>query len=100
MNRLVQPELLDELPAHDPRAVRSRQDLHRVNAWMGNHLLLARAVRQALPQQLPRRILEIGAGDGRFLVSVARRLSPAWTEVSAVLLDRQQIGRASCRERV
>ncbi len=44
MNRIVKPELLDELPPADPRAVRSRRDLRRVNAWMRNHAIMARAL--------------------------------------------------------
>ena len=41
MNRIVQPELLDELPPDDPRAMRSRRDLRRINAWMRNHAIMA-----------------------------------------------------------
>jgi len=91
MDRNVEPELLDELPADDARAVRSRKDLRRVNAWMGNHRVMARALRVAFPQQPPGRMIEIGAGDGNFLLGVARRLSPAWKGVSAELLDRQDL---------
>ncbi len=39
--RRVQPEWLDELPADDPRARRSRRDLARINALMGNAALVA-----------------------------------------------------------
>ena len=45
MERSLQAELLDELPANDPRAVGSRHDLRRINALMGNARLMARAVR-------------------------------------------------------
>jgi SAM-dependent methyltransferase len=95
MKRLVQPEWLDELPAADPRAIRSRGDLRRVNAWMGNAAIIARALRQAFPRQAPRRLVEIGAGDGQFLLSVARRFRagsaarpPDGRSCSAVLVDR------------
>ena len=48
MKRIVQPELLDALPPDDPRAVRSRRDLRRVNAWMRNHTIMApRAAKQS-----------------------------------------------------
>jgi len=33
MNRLVEPEILDELAWDDPEAVRSRRDLRLVNGW-------------------------------------------------------------------
>ena len=36
MNRRLERELLDDLPVSDARAIRSRQDLRRVNLWMGN----------------------------------------------------------------
>ncbi len=50
MKRRVTGELLDELPPADPRAVRSREDLLRVNGWMGNQGIMARALRLvALP---------------------------------------------------
>jgi hypothetical protein len=35
--------------------------------------------------------VELGAGDGRFLLRVARRLSPDWKGSSAMLLDRQHV---------
>src|SRR5436190_16442240 len=47
MQRHVEPELLDELPANDPRALRSRKDLERVNAWMGHSRIMARQLRWA-----------------------------------------------------
>ncbi len=36
MRRVVEPELLDELPPSDPQAVRSRGDLRRLNFLMGH----------------------------------------------------------------
>jgi hypothetical protein len=44
VKRLVQPEILDTLPPDDPRALRSRRDLRRVNAWMGNDAIMAQAL--------------------------------------------------------
>jgi hypothetical protein len=91
MNRLVQPELLDELPPDDPRAMRSRRDLRRVNAWMRNHAIMARALQNNLNGHEPKQITELGAGDGNFLLRVAEVLSPRWPDVRATLLDRQKI---------
>jgi hypothetical protein len=88
MERLVEPELLDELPARDPRALRSRRDLRRVNAWMGHPRLLARALREGANGRNPCRIVELGAGDGHFLLSVARRLKKHWPNADATLVDR------------
>ncbi len=60
--RVVAPEILDSLPAHDPDAVAARRDLRLINALMGNH----RFVRRALAAHDPRHgtVLELGAGDG------------------------------------
>ena len=97
MNRLVQPELLDTLPPDDPRAVRSRRDLRRVNAWMRNHAIMARALEQNWSGPAPRQIAELGAGDGNFLLRVAQRIKvgqasslSAAPDVSVTLLDRQK----------
>jgi hypothetical protein len=115
MNRLVQPELLDELPFDDPRARWSRRDLRRVNAWMRNASMMARALQAAVNGAAPKQIIDLGAGDGHFLLSVAQvisrngapvsdparrddkkthrtgdRRSAVWGGVKAVLLDRQK----------
>jgi Methyltransferase domain len=89
MERCVKPELLDELPPDDPRAVRSRKDLVRVNAWMGNCGIMARELRSTCNGRATRRMVDVGAGDGRFLLRVARRLRADWRGTHAVLLDAQ-----------
>ncbi len=86
--RRVEPEWLDLLEAEDPRARRSRRDLARVNAWMGHAGIMARALRAHLPGGAPR-LLEIGAGDGRFTLAMLRRLGRRGGEVT--LLDRQEV---------
>lgn len=88
--RIVQPELLDTLPPDDPRAARSRRDLRRVNAWMGNATIMARTLETNWPRSVPAQITELGAGDGDFLRSVAQKSSPRWTKVTATLLDLQR----------
>jgi 2-polyprenyl-3-methyl-5-hydroxy-6-metoxy-1,4-benzoquinol methylase len=97
MNRRVEPELLDELPANDPRAIRSRRDLRRVNALMGNAGVIARAVLQARGGRPPRQLVDLGAGDGTFMLRLAKRLSPAWPNVEVTLVDRQDIVNAETR---
>lgn len=86
-SRRVAPEILDGLPPNDPRAIRSRGDLRRVNALMFQPQIAASLLRRHLPEP-PRRILEIGGGDGLFSLSVARRLAQRWQGVEMVLLDR------------
>jgi len=89
--RRLEPEWLDHLPADDPRARRSRADLRRINAIMGN----ARAVaREFVPSTndrvfVPGTIVELGAGDGAFALALARKLQAAALKVT--LVDRQRI---------
>jgi hypothetical protein len=86
MKRILEPEQLDELPADDPAAIASRRDLALINAIMRQPAILARALRR-FPQ--PRVLLDLGGGDGRCLLAVARRLK--WRGVRAVIADRQDI---------
>jgi SAM-dependent methyltransferase len=88
--RAPQPELLDRLPADDPRAIRSRRDLQTINGWMRQARIMEQALRPHWTAYAPCRLLDLGAGDGTFLLRVARRL-PAWRNVTATLLDRQDI---------
>ena len=118
MKRIIEPELLDELPPGDPHAAGSRRDLRRLNAWMRNHAIMANALQTAVNGRAPGHIVELGAGDGDFLLRVARlvtgngapasgtagsgnaaaeccrlgnRRSVAWNEVNVTLLDRQKV---------
>lgn len=89
MKRIVQPELLDELPPDDPLAIHSRQDLRRVNAWMGHHRLMAQTLTELVAVHPPNQITELGAGDGDFLLRVAQKITPRWPRVEAMLIDLQ-----------
>ncbi|TJV49225.1 MAG: methyltransferase domain-containing protein, partial [Mesorhizobium sp.] len=85
--RNLVPEILDGLAADDVRARRSRRDLARINALMFQALIMASLMRKFLPRP-PGRILEIGAGDGTFMLKVARRMARDWREVKLTMLDR------------
>ncbi|MGH8593242.1 MAG: hypothetical protein ACREV3_05135 [Gammaproteobacteria bacterium] len=87
--RHVQPELLDALPANDPRAIRARGDLQRVNRVMGALSLVLRALDRSVMAQPPRSIVELGSGDGTFLLRLARKRAACWPGVKITLLDRQ-----------
>jgi hypothetical protein len=94
MRRLVAAEALDHLAPGHPAARRSRRDLLRVHRVMGTRAIVARAWQDLVPVQrsnVPLRILEIGAGDGRLLLGVARTLAPRWPPVRLTLLDRQDL---------
>jgi hypothetical protein len=83
MTRVVEAEILDQLPSADEAAVRSRRDLARLNALMGH----ARLIRKHLTPDISR-IADLGAGDGTLLLNVLRRGCPV-REV--VLVDQQRI---------
>ena len=88
MERIVEPEWLDQLSASDPRAIRSRRDLRVINRWMRNFGFLRNSLLQ-LPS-VPGRILEIGAGDGSLMARLAETLAPVWKSNAEVwLLDRE-----------
>jgi SAM-dependent methyltransferase len=89
MLRRVEPELLDALPPDDPRALRSRKDLLRINAWMGNPGIMANELRSVFNGEFPRSIVDIGAGDGAFMLRVAHDLAALSNGSSLCLLDRQ-----------
>lgn len=97
--RVVEPELLDELPPLDPRALRSRRDLRLLNFGMGHLGIMAAALSKHLRASAPPRIVELGAGDGRFLLGVARRLRRKWPVAGATLVDRLDSFEPGLRER-
>ena len=88
MNRIVLPEMLDRLPPGEAAAQRSRRELRRVNAWMRHPAIMSRTLAQNLPGREAQSLVELGAGDGHFLLSVARRLRNHWPGSEATLVDR------------
>jgi hypothetical protein len=89
VKRIVQPEWLDTLPPDNPRAIHSRRDLQRVNLAMRNADIMAGALRSAQAGRALKKITELGAGDGNFLLSLAQKLSPIQSGLTATLLDLQ-----------
>lgn len=96
--RRLEPEWLDELPADDPRAVRTRRDLRRINAWMLNAGMMAGTLIRHGARRPPRTIVDLGSGDGQFMLRVARRVAPRWPNVTVVLLDQQDIVSRATRD--
>lgn len=106
--RVVAAETLDGLDESDPAAQRSRRDLRRIHVAMGTRSIVSRALdamiggrgndprgrndRNTRPATArPLRVLELGAGDGRLMLGVARALQPRWPAVELTLLDRQSL---------
>jgi hypothetical protein len=91
LQRQVLPERLDVLSVDDPAACRSRRDLQRVHRVMRSLTILRRAVGTLSLTQRPRKILELGAGDGSLMLRFAQSLRPPWRDVQVTLLDRQDL---------
>ncbi|HEX3719624.1 MAG TPA: methyltransferase domain-containing protein [Verrucomicrobiae bacterium] len=89
MNRLVAAEWLDELPPADRLAIGSRRDLRLLNFFMGNRAQMQNSLLKLFPEKPPRRLVELGAGDGTFLLGLARMLRRRWQGLEVTLVDRQ-----------
>jgi hypothetical protein len=90
LNRCVEAETLDHLSEDDPRAIRSRRDLRRINGIMGNSRIVDSLLNRSLSHP-PLRIAELGAGDGSLLLQLARRRARSWPAVTVTLVDRQNL---------
>jgi len=97
--RRLQTELLDVLPANDPSAVRSRRDLRLLNAVMLHPGIMARRMRRHAVDT-PRRIIELGAGDGSLMLRLSRRLARHWPDIAIILVDQQDIMTPETREAI
>ena len=53
--------------------------------------IMTRLLIAALDGRTPRILVELGAGDGTFMLALARRLAPRWRDVKVTLVDRQDI---------
>jgi hypothetical protein len=91
LQRQVLPEHLDVLPVDDPVARRSRRDLQRVHRVMRSLTILRRAVGELSMTRQPRKILELGAGDGSLMLRFAQSMRPPWRDVEVTFIDRQDL---------
>src|SRR5262245_64747409 len=87
--RIVEPELADHIPGDDPRALRFRRDLNRLNALTMTDRVMARTLLKHWGSVAPREIVDLGAGDGKFMLRVAQRLAPGWKDVTVSLAGQQ-----------
>jgi hypothetical protein len=94
--RCVESETLDNLPEDDPRAIRSRSDLRRINRVMGNASILDSLLSRSLKRS-PAQMAELGAGDGSLVLRLAKRRARDWGRVSLCLVDRQDLVADSTR---
>jgi hypothetical protein len=98
--RTLTPEILDFLAPDDPRAIRSRRDLVVINAMMRQSAIMAKALSRT---PAPKLLADLGGGDGRFMLSVARRLAKRWPKdwsgVTVMIADQRAIVGADTRAR-
>jgi hypothetical protein len=92
--RVLTPEILDFLAPGDPRATRSRRDLARINRVMRQGAIMTKALANF---PVPKLLADLGGGDGRFLLGVARRMAQRWPGVRVVIADRQDLVSAETR---
>lgn len=95
--RSVEPELADHIPSNDPSALRFRLDLNRLNALAMTDRIMARMLMRHCRSVVPRELIDLGAGDGTFMLRVAQRLAPTWRDVTVTLVDQQDIVGADVR---
>jgi SAM-dependent methyltransferase len=88
MARKLTAEILDELPADAPEAIRSRKDLQRLNGIMGHTRILAREARRGT---LPTRVVELGSGDGDLICRLLKRVGIGGRRGKLVLVDRNPV---------
>ena len=97
MRRRLVPEMLDALPADDPRARASRADLRRINAVMFNTRIAVSMIR-AHATWPPRDLVDLGCGDGTGALRLARALGPVEGAPRLVLLDMQPVVTKTTRQ--
>lgn len=87
--RVLEDETLDHLAENDPRAVHSRRDLQRINRLMGSAGIIGNVLWKS--GIAPKRIIELGTGDGTLMLRLAKRFADEWKNVHVTLLDRQDL---------
>ncbi len=96
--RRVEPEWLDDLQSDDPGALQSRRDLRRLNSLMFHTTIVARILSTQPGFGRTRSILDIGGGDGMFMLAIARRLARSSPGVLLTLVDRHgAVSDETCR---
>lgn len=71
MERLLEPEILDQLDPADPAALRSRADLRWINRLMGTQAWMLKQL--AMLARDVDTVIELGAGEGHLLNAVHRQ---------------------------
>lgn len=97
--RSIVPEMLDHLPPGDAEAKASRRDLRRINALMFQTSVMTGLLRENVADP-PKRIAEIGCGDGHCTLALARKMASSWPDVVLTLVDQQDLVTEDVRSRI
>jgi len=82
--RVIEPELLDQLPHHHPAVAANRRDMRRLNHLMGNFRWFARVLDSLAPGV---RVVEIAGGDGALFSYLDRRLGLKKKKIDYTIID-------------
>lgn len=91
MERVVEPEWLDDLSPADKEARQSRRDLRRLNQIMRHRPILLEHVRNLVAGRSEVQMVELGAGDGTLIQEILMRLAEPLPKVRLTLVDRQPV---------
>ncbi len=94
MERVIEAEWLDNLPAEEPRAIHSRGDLRRLN-WFMNHAGILAGASRFIAR--PRRVLDLGGGDGAFALRLLK--ATRWHHCEFVIIDRNPLLSRNVKEK-
>ena len=86
--RRIEPEILDSLAAEDPHAVKARRDLRLLNCLMRHSAIFDDQLGFSRGDFSPRRVVELGGGDGWLLYELLSRLPKIDELREVVLVDR------------
>ena len=99
-SRRLEPEQLDHLRPDDPAAIRSRNDLERLNRFLGTTKNLVAELERCSRVRRPARVVELGAGDGRSSLRMLQRLGPHWRGTELVTVDQADAIKPATREEI
>lgn len=82
MQRIVKPEILDQLDPDDPAALHNRRDLRLFNQLMGNNRWMRRKLMHIV--NLEDSVLELGAGVGDFGLYLNENRTPSCSKYAGL----------------
>jgi 2-polyprenyl-3-methyl-5-hydroxy-6-metoxy-1,4-benzoquinol methylase len=80
MQRVVVPEILDDLAPDGPEAIRSRNDLRVLNRLIGGEAWIVSEISKL---KGVKRVIDLGAGEGLLSAKIAQRMP----EVEVLAVD-------------